>query len=128
MSHKMPDLIIKKVKQVPFWQVLHNDLTEDLKQDKYIKHVYRHTVKKINEVILSGKIWCDDCGKEVELKLPKNYRELTSFTLRFINRNCVFPCNDCLIKCAEDGNILGSELSGWKPDKETLRKEILGEK
>ncbi|KKN46021.1 hypothetical protein LCGC14_0677150 [marine sediment metagenome] len=121
-----PDFTIEKAPRIPFWQVLHNDLTKDLKKEKYIKHVYRHTVAEVNDVIKSGKIWCDDCGKEIELKLPKNYEELESFALRFINRNCVHPCDECIEKDIDAGRVIGSEKGGWGASKKELKKELLG--
>jgi len=121
----MPNLRRVPAKQAPFWEVLHEGLREDLKKDKYIKQVYKHTVAEINEIIEKGKIWCDDCGEEMELKIPKTYEQLVSFSLRFTNSNCVRPCDKCIEKDIDAGRVLGSEKGGWGASKEELKKELL---
>jgi len=121
---EQPNFTIKEAKPIPFWQVLHNDLTEDLKEQRYIKAIYRHSVGEINEIIKQGKIWCDDCDKPMEIKLPKNFKDLEEFTMNIINKNCCQICYDCEIKTIKQGRVLGTDKEGWNPDKEELLKKV----
>lgn len=122
--NKQPDFTIVKAKSIPFWQVLHNTLTDDLKNEKYIKSIYKHSISEINSILKNGKLWCDDCGKPFDQKLPKNYEELSDFSCHIINSSVVRPCHDCMRKSIENGSVIGSIKDGWFPSKEKLLEEF----
>lgn len=123
MSNKMPPFRIEERPKIPFWQILHNDLTDDLKNERYIKAIYKKSISEINDLIDNKQWVCDDCGKEIPLKLPDTYEKLKDFVLFITNRNCCSICYECEIKTIERGGILGNS-EGWYPDKDKLLEKV----
>ena len=109
---------------IPYWQLLHNHLTEYLKEGKFIKHTHRHNLITLNGLIKKGKHLCDDCGNEMNLELPTTYEQLLDIILQFTNNQYYFVCDDCHIKSIKEGRIIGDK-DEWYPDKEKLLKEAL---
>jgi len=123
MNKEPLDLHYVRANPIPFWQALHNTLTDDLKNGRYIKAIYKKSISEINDLIENKKWICDDCGKEVPLKLPETYEKLRNFALWTINRNCCTICKDCEEKIITQGRVLGTN-EGWYPDKEKLLKKV----
>lgn len=116
-------IIMDEVEQIPYWELLHKYNREDLKNGKRIKHTFGKTLKEINDAIRKGMVFCDDCGNEMELKMPKNHEELLNFLLQFTNSHSVRNCDNCFLKDVEAGRIIGFG-NRWFPTKEEILDEF----
>lgn len=114
---------MEKAPQIPWWQDIHNRTTDDLKEERHVKHVLRKTIAEINEIIKSGKWICDDCGALYDRKLPVTYQELHDFVLLIINNGCYSVCDNCHLKSIKNGSIIGCE-DEWFPSKEKLLEKF----
>lgn len=114
---------MEKPTLLPWWQDVHNRTTDDLKEERHVKHTLRKTIAEINDIIKRGKWICDDCGAEYDRKLPATYEELLDFVLLIINNGCYSICEACEFKAINNGSIIGSK-DGWCPSKEKLLEEF----
>lgn len=69
------------------------------------------SIKEINQMYENKKFLCDDCGKELE----KSDIPLEDHISHLINPMVLWSCEDCIIKCMKNGNVIGATEEP-KPD------------
>lgn len=69
------------------------------------------SIKEINQMYEQKKILCDDCGKDLE----RSDIPLEDHITHLINPMIIWSCEDCVIKCVKNGNVIGATEES-KPD------------